>query len=212
MTLLSGDYTQINIGKRIKSSKVRNSWELFINNQSYVISLFHSKFSKKIKIFSNNEIKTQFKIPKNNQFEFNFKIGNYTIYINKQGKKLELKVDYSLFDDIQKAKTDEKTAMNSNKLSQIEEVKDSSTEANGVFLESENRVKSSNRENISGSKRVLAIPEDLFNEPVNNPFYEHQTKLQISQSVKHIRPMPMNYPIQPTNYYYRGIQFPYRNN
>jgi hypothetical protein len=91
--------TLFNVGRRIKSTKIRYTWKFELEGNLYEIDLFVSKLSRKRKILINGNIYAEEKKKKFSICCYNIKIGTHLIELNEVDNNLfEMKMDATSFE------------------------------------------------------------------------------------------------------------------
>ena len=87
----------VKIGKLIKKTKKKYTWEFLIKNKEYILNLYHSLLSKKHILKLNDDILTNYK---GADFGYNFEIEEINLKIEKSlnSKKFVLKIENKIFD------------------------------------------------------------------------------------------------------------------
>ena len=88
----------MHVGRRIKSSKIRYTWEFKLESGRYSIDLLVSRFSGKRRILVNGNLHANEKRSKSFLSGYIFKIGNYKIEIKEiQDNRFEMTIDGKSF-------------------------------------------------------------------------------------------------------------------
>ncbi len=90
------NYSQTNIGRKIKQSKVYHCWEFCINNSYHKLELFHSKISNKVKLLIDNKLLAE---DETDEFKFGFRFKELHFLINQtKSYKFVLTINDRSFD------------------------------------------------------------------------------------------------------------------
>ena len=94
------NFSETKVGKRIKASKKRYSWNLTVDKKDLAVDLFISKLSRKIKLLINNDIVFNGKQTKSVPFQFSTNFEDRHIILLQQNKVYDLRIDSVSFDHI----------------------------------------------------------------------------------------------------------------
>ena len=178
----------------MKSSKLKHTWEVYLDSHLLKIEVFDSKYSKKSKIFIDSELKTEIKKPQNGVFDYAVDVKQNILVISKKGAQFEVKVNETLFEDLPKMSPEE-VPPEAEDLP-IKAIPEEAPEPKFIVCQARNALEYKSP-NIPSTGSFIPIPADLFGvqgkpKPVFDPFAEYQTK-PIQQSQEN----PPNCYIQP---------------
>ena len=99
---MSGDIKAIRfdveeIGKHVKASKKRFTWNFSLNGRSHTISLDFSFVSGKVKLVVDRKSILENELPANVSFQHPFTLDGFALNILQQGQTFELRINNKVF-------------------------------------------------------------------------------------------------------------------
>jgi hypothetical protein len=85
------------VGKHVKSSKKRFTWELALKGRSHVVVLDFSFISGKVKVTVDRKILFESELPNNTSFQYPFTLDGNALNVIQQGENFELRVNNKVF-------------------------------------------------------------------------------------------------------------------
>lgn len=85
------------VGKHVKASKKRFTWELALKDKHHSIVLDFSFISGKVKITVDRKILLENELPSNVSFQYPFTLDGFALNVIQQGETFELRVNNKVF-------------------------------------------------------------------------------------------------------------------
>lgn len=85
------------VGKHVKSSKKRFTWEVSLNSKAHTIVLDFSYISGKVKVTVDRKILLENELPANTSFQYPFTLDGNSLNVIQQGESFELRINNKVF-------------------------------------------------------------------------------------------------------------------
>mmetsp|Transcript_32217 Transcript_32217/g.55707 ORF Transcript_32217/g.55707 Transcript_32217/m.55707 type:complete len:393 (-) Transcript_32217:1592-2770(-) len=93
-------FEEQNVGRRVKSSKKKYMWKFEVESREYILDLYISRLSGKVKVILNGDIRYQGKKPSATTFNYPFRMGKHQFMIMQVGEIYDLRIDNLSFQQI----------------------------------------------------------------------------------------------------------------